>query len=186
MRHRHLILATVVCALLSTILSAQEVVPPETSPGASENPAQNPTQNPVSSTNTTAHAQPLAVRTRGRHFYVSAQRHPLIPRDVSMREAVESLGIDKHRFVRCELKDGSHLIGGITSIHSQQFTISKGIMGVRPIGYSDLKQPPQPVPAVGEHFVNGLNWTGLVATCVVLSPLLIVFVPLIAAGVISD
>ena len=182
MRHRHLILATVVCALLSTILSAQEAVPPEISPAASENPAPNP----VSSTNTSAHAQTPAVRTRGRYFYASAQRHPLTPRDVSMREAVESLGIDKHRFVRCKLKDGSHLIGGITSIHSQQFTISKGIMGVRPIGYSDLKQPPQPVPAVGEHFVNGLNWTGLVATCVVLSPLLIVFVPLIAAGVISD
>jgi hypothetical protein len=99
---------------------------------------------------------------------------------------VESLGIDKHRFVRCELKDGSHVIGGITAINLEEFAITQGIMNGRQLHYSELKHPPEPVPAVGEHFVNGLKWTGLVAACVALSPLAVVFYPLVLAGIITD
>ena len=182
MTQRRLILATLVCSLLSAIISAQEQTPQETSTAASANPAQSP----VSSTNTAANGQAPSARTRGRRFYASAQRHPLTPHEVSMREAVQSLGIDKHRFVLCELKDGSHFVGGIGDIQFTYFRISKGIMNGREINYSELKQAPRPVPAVGEHFVNGLEWTGFVAVCVALSPLVIVFYPLVLAGVISD
>jgi hypothetical protein len=103
-----------------------------------------------------------------------------------MRDAVQSLGIDKHRFVLCKLKDGSHFVGGIGSIHYGDFKISQGIMNGREIKYSELKEAPQSVPAVAEHFANGMKWTGLVAVCVALSPLVIVFYPLVLAGVISD
>jgi hypothetical protein len=182
MTQRHLILATLVCTLFAAALSAQEQVSQETFAPASVNSAQDP----VSSTTTAARAQGKPVRTRGPYFYSSAQRHPLTPRDVSMREAVESLGIDKHRFVLCELKDGSHFVGGISDFKFGYFRISKGIMNSREIRYSELKQVPQHIPAVGEHLVNGLEWTGLVAACVVFSPLVIVFYPLVLAGVISD
>lgn len=184
MTQRRLILATLVCTLFSAIISAQEQeqTPQETSPAVSENPAQSP----VSSTNTAANGQAPAARIRGRHFYASAQRHPLTPREVSMREAVQSLGIDKHRFVLCELKDGSRFVGGIGDIQYTYFRISQGILNGREINYSDLTQAPQAVPAVGEHFANGLKWTGFVAVCVALSPLVVVFYPLVLAGVISD
>lgn len=186
MTQRRLILATLVCTLFSAIISAQEReqerTPQETSTAVPENPAQSP----VSSTNTAANGQATAARSRGRRFYASAQRHPLTPHEVSMREAVQLLGIDKHRFVLCELKDGSHFVGGIGDIQYTYFRISKGILNGREINYSELKQAPRPVPAVGEHFVNGLEWTGFVAACVALSPLVIVFYPLVLAGVISD
>ncbi len=182
MTQRHLILATLGCTLFSVILSAQEQASQETFAPPSVQSAQAP----ISTTTTAAHAQAQPVRTRGPYFYSSAQRHPLTPRDVSIREAVESLGIDKHRFVRCDLKDGSHFVGGISAVQFRYFRISKGIMNSREIRYSELKQAPQPIPAVGEHLVNGLEWTSLVAACVVFSPLAIVFYPLVLAGVISD
>jgi hypothetical protein len=59
-------------------------------------------------------------------------------------------------------------------------------MNGREIKYSELKEAPQSVPAVAEHFANGMKWTGLVAACVALSPLVIVFYPLVLAGVITD
>ena len=160
MRHRRLILATLTYAMISPILSAQEQAeaPLETFLATSENPAQNP----VPPTKSAAKSQARPVRTRGPCFYSSARRHPLTPHDVSMREAVESLGIDKHRFLRCELKDGTHVIGGITAINFAQFAISQGIMNGRQLHHSELKWPPEPVPAVGEHLVNGLQWTGMV------------------------
>ena len=184
MRNRHLILATLTYAMISPILSAQEQAeaPLETFLATSENPAQNP----VPATKSAAKSQARPVRTRGPYFYCSARRHPLTPHDVSMREAVESLGIDKHRFVRCELKDGAHVIGGITAINLEEFAITQGIMNGRQLHYSELKQPPEPVPAVGGHFVNGLKWTGLVAACIALSPLAVVFYPLVLAGIITD
>lgn len=182
MKQRQLILATLLCTLFSAILSAQEQASQETFAPASVNPALYP----VSSTNRPVNAQPPAARTRGPYFYSSAKRHPLTPCDVSMREAVESLGIDKHRFVLCELKDGSHLVGGIGYIQFASFRISQGIMTGREINYAGLKVAPQYVPAVGEHFANGLKWTGLVAACVALSPLAIVFYPLVLAGVLTD
>lgn len=182
MKRYHSILVILVCTLFSAALSAQEQPPQETSFAPSVNSAQSP----VPSSNTAAAAQTPAVTTRGPYFYFSARWHPLTPHDVSMREAVQSLGIDKHRFVRCELKDGSHLVGGIGSIQFGSFRISQGIMNGREIKYSELKEAPQPVPAVGEHVANGLKWTGLVAACVALSPLVIIFYPLVLAGVLTD
>jgi hypothetical protein len=182
MKKRHLILVTLVCTLFSATLSAQEQAPQETSVA----PSVHLPQNPASSTNRSANAQPPSVRTRGPYFYSSAKQHPLTPRDVSMREAVESLGIDKHRFVLCKLKDGSHLVGGIGYIHFASFTISQGIMNGQEIKYSELREAPQLVPAVGEHLANGLKWTGLVAACVALSPLVVVLYPLVLAGVLTD
>ena len=179
MRRRPLILTTLVCTLFSPILSAQAEVPQEPAAHASVNLPQAPGSS-------TTPAQQPSVRTRWRYMYNSAHRHPITPRDVSMREAVQSLGVDKHRFVRCELRDGSHVIGGITGVHFAQFAVSQGIMNSRLINYSELKQPPEPVPAAGEHFVNGLEWTGVVAGSLAIAPLVVALFPLMAAGVISD
>jgi hypothetical protein len=182
MRRLHLSLVALVCAFCPAILSAQT----EIQPGSAATTAVDLPPNPDSSSATATPAQKPPVRIRRPAFYASARRHPLTPRDVSMREAVRALGVDGHRFVRCELKDGSHFTGGIKFIQSADFDISRGIMGIRQIKYSDLSQPPQPVPAVGEHFANGLKWTGVVAGCIAISPLVIALLPLIFAGVLND
>lgn len=177
-----LILATVACLLLSALLAAQEVpqtgLPPSFSAPLS--------QNPVYAATAVAASQTPPKQFHGAYFFSSARRHPMTPRDISMREAVEALGTDKHRFVGCALRDGSHFVGGITQIGFESFTISNGIMGGRLIKYSDLQNPPEHVPAVGEHVVNGLKWTGVVAACVALSPIAIALFPLIITGVITD
>lgn len=111
---------------------------------------------------------------------------PLTPRDVQMREAVQALGVDKHRFVRCHLKDGSNVVGGITDIGQGEFAITRGILHGRPIRYWELAEPPQRVVAVGEHTLNGLKWTGFVTACVAVSPVVIPFIPLVLTGVIQD
>ena len=182
MRRFRFLMAALACSVLPAILSAQQGHPPEATPI----PSAGLPEIPASPIARDVQAPSPAVRKLKYYFYASAQRHPLTPRDVSMREAVQSLGVDKHRFVRCELKDGTHFIGGITNIQLGYFGISQGIMNGREIKYSELKQPPEPVPAVGEHFVNGLKWTGLVAGCVAVSPLAIIFLPLMLTGVISD
>jgi hypothetical protein len=119
-------------------------------------------------------------------FYASAKSRPLMPEDISAREAVRALGVDRHRFVRVQLNDGSTLTGGILSITDQQFTVSQGILDETTIRYSSLKRPPQPTLAPAEHWENGLKWTGLVALCVALSPVAIVLLPLLFTGVIAD
>src|SRR6516164_8357951 len=50
---------------------------------------------------------------RGPSFFHSAHKRLLTLQDVALREAVESLGADRHRFVLCELKDGRSRVGGI-------------------------------------------------------------------------
>jgi hypothetical protein len=62
-------------------------------------------------------------------IYESAKKHPLTPHDVALRDAVQKLGVDPHRFVRCELRNGSKLTGGILSIGQEEFSVSQGIMG---------------------------------------------------------
>lgn len=111
---------------------------------------------------------------------------PLTPRDVQMREAVQALGVDKHRFVRCHLKDGSYVVGGITGTSQSEFGITRGILHGRRIHYWELAEPPQRVAAVGEHTLNGLKWAGFVTGCIAVSPLVIPFTPLVLAGVIQD
>jgi len=118
--------------------------------------------------------------------YASAFRHPLTPQDVAAREAVNKLGVDRHRFVRVELRDGTSLTGGITRIENEQFFISKGIMGRTRVRYSSLKSAPRPTAAPLEHFENGLRWVGFVAGCIIVAPLIIAFLPLMASGVIQD
>ncbi len=128
-------------------------------------------------------ATPKRIR---RHFFRPLQ-HPLTPKDVAFREAVRTLGIDKHRFVHCELKDHVVVTGAIASIGDEGFFVQSGILGKgRRIHYSELNAAPRPVPAVGTHLKVGLEWTGFVGACVVLLPLVIVFIPLIMAGVIQD
>jgi len=132
-------------------------------------------------------APPRAAHTRRlSHFYASAYKSPLTPRDTAMREAIQALGVDKHRFVRCRLKDGSQAVGGIVDIEQGHFMLTDGILGSRAIRYAELAEAPGRDPAVGEHLENGVKWTGLVGLCVALSPLVIVFYPLVAAGVIQD
>ncbi len=177
-----LIISILVCALVPALLTAQDDPPQKAPPTTTANFPQNP-ESPSTSA---AQSEKPPVRTRRPGFYNSANRHPITPRDVSMREAVQSLGIDKHRFVRCELKDGSIFIGGITNIQFGYFGISRGIMNNREISYSELQQPPQPIPAAGEHLVNSLKWTGFVAVCVVLSPIAVAMIPLLLTGVIDD
>ncbi len=182
MRRLHLILAMLVCVLFPGILPAQAELPPESASGASVELPQTPDSAPTS----VAQAEKPRVRICRHAFYSSARRHPVTPREVSLREAVQSLGTDGHRFVRCELKDGSRFTGGIKSIQFAAFTISQGITGVRQINYSDLKEPPRPGAAVVAHFANGLKWTAVVAASIAVSPLVIPLLALIFTGVIND
>lgn len=144
---------------------------------------------PPSTSNTAAMAptaKPCHECRRRAYLFRQPLQRPLTPRDVQMREAVQTLGVNNHRFVRCRLKDGSQPIGGITLIHPGKFVISQGIWDSREIAYAELLDPPQPTAAVGEHLENGLKWTGLTAGAVAASPLLIVLIPLMFAGVLQD
>jgi len=119
-------------------------------------------------------------------FFASARLHPLTPQEMAMRESIRALGVNKHRFVRCEFTDGTAMVGAIQSIRNDGVTFSNGIAGQQFVLYKDLKSSPVPVAAPGEHILNGLKWTGLVAACIVLSPVLIVIIPLMMAGVLND
>ena len=133
----------------------------------------------------------LCLRAAARHrvhpYFFPHLRHPLTPQDVALRESVRALGIDKHRFVHCELKNRAVVTGAIASIGEEGFFVQTGIMGTgRGIRYAELNSAPLPVPAVGAHLKNGLEWTGMIGVCVVLSPLVIILYPLVLAGVIRD
>lgn len=128
-----------------------------------------------------------ATPRRIRRFFFRPLQHPLTPKDVAFREAVRTLGIDKHRFVHCELKNHVTVTGAIASIGDEGFFVQTGILGKgRRIHYPELNAAPRPVPAVGTHLKVGLEWTGFAWACVVLLPLIIVFIPLIMTGVIQD
>jgi hypothetical protein len=111
---------------------------------------------------------------------------PLTTEELAYRDAVRSLGIDAHRFVHCDLVGGKVRTGAIVHISDGGFTLRDGIIQSTPIRYSQLTAPPRPVPAVGTHTVNALKWTGLVAGCVAAAPLVLVFYPLVWAGVLKD
>jgi hypothetical protein len=176
--------AILACALLPSLLVAQTetfelTIPAAAASSVSQTPEPAPAD-PASQ----LHAP--AKQLRAPYFYASAHKRPLTPQDIVIREAVQSLGIDKHRFVLCELKDGSSLVGGIAIIERDYFRISQGIMDGRELHYSELKQAPQPVPAVAEHFTNGMKWTGFVAFCVAVSPVVLALLPFLFAGVLPD
>lgn len=116
-------------------------------------------------------------------FFAGAGKHPLTPRDVAIRETVRSLGVDQHRFVRCDLLDGSSVTGGILLVGQESFQVSQGIQHQRRIFYADLKTPPKPVLATPQHFLHTLEWTGIVVAVIAAAPFVIV---LSAAGVFPD
>jgi hypothetical protein len=120
-------------------------------------------------------------------YFFRPLKHPLTPNDVAFREVVRHLGIDKHRFVHCELKNHVVVTGAISSIGEQEFFVQTGILGAgRKISYPELSVAPRPVPAVGSHVKVGLEWTGFVGGCVLIAPLALALLPLIMAGVLQD
>ena len=111
---------------------------------------------------------------------------PLTAEEISYREAVGKLGVNKHHFVHCELPSGKVRTGVITQIRDDGFTLKDGIMIAQWIRYSDLRAAPRSVPAVGTRIGQGFKWAGFVASCIAIVPLALVLYPLIAAGVIAD
>jgi hypothetical protein len=129
------------------------------------------------------HPLPLQTQERRR---LPRRIIPLTTEELAYRDAVRSLGIDPHRFVHFELAGGKVRTGAIIHIGDDGFTLRDGILMSTLIRYSQLTAPPRPAPAVGTHMVNALKWTGLVAGCVAAAPLVLVFYPLVLAGVIKD
>jgi len=111
---------------------------------------------------------------------------PLTPAELSYRDAVRKLGVHKHRFVHCELPNGKVRTGVIKSIRDDGFTLKDGILIAQWVPYTDLKAAPRPVAAVGTRIGQGFKWTGVVACCVVIAPLVIVMLPFVLTGVLAD
>lgn len=117
-------------------------------------------------------------------FYASAHLlHPLTLRDIEMRGSVEALGADRHRFVRCRLRDGSSVTGAISRIDQTGCNVTRGAIGERRLRYSELQHPPQPVIVPGEHALVGLEWAALVGLGIVVAPVILVAWSL---GFVSD
>ena len=95
----------------------------------------------------------------------------LTPEEISYREAVGKLGVDKHRFVHCELPNGKVRTGVITEIRDDGFTLKDGIIVSQWIPFTDLKAPPRPVPAVGTRIGQGFKWAGVGLGVAALIPL---------------
>jgi hypothetical protein len=114
-------------------------------------------------------------------------QHPLTPRELALREEVRRLGARQHQFVQCQLADGRRMTGTISTMETHSFVLHRGLFGqYQSIRYADLRTAPRPVLAVGKRAVDGLKITGISLGVVALLPLVIVFIPLVAAGVISD
>jgi len=95
----------------------------------------------------------------------------LTPEEISYREAVGKLGVDKHRFVHCELPNGKVRTGVITEIRDDGFTLKDGIIVSQWIPFTDLKATPRPVPAVGTRIGQGFKWAGVGLGVAALIPL---------------
>jgi hypothetical protein len=133
----------------------------------------------------------LAPAPSGHALQQSRRRLPkprllLSPEELSYRETVRKLGVNTHRFVHCDLRDGKVRTGVITKIRDDGFMLKDGIIFSRWIRYTELKAGPRSVPAVGTRIGQGFKWAGLVAGCVAAAPLALVFYPFVAAGVIAD
>ena len=89
--------------------------------------------------------------------------------------AVQNLGVDEHRFVRCDLPDGKVRTGVITNIRDDGFVLKDGIFATHWISYTDLKAAPRPVAAVGTKIGQGFKWAGLVAVTMPLLPFAFLF-----------
>jgi hypothetical protein len=110
----------------------------------------------------------------------------LTAEEIAFRDAVQKLGVSKHRFVHCELPDGKVRTGVITQIGEEGFTLKDGIIISQWIRYTDLKAAPRPVAAVGTRIGQGFKWAGVVVGCAAAIPLVIVLTPLVLTGVIKD
>jgi hypothetical protein len=134
---------------------------------------------------------PSQFQTRVRHlplgFYRGAFNRPITPREVGFRESIYELAARPKQFVHVRLVDGRVLTGTIDYRNTEGFRLQTTIFGSgEMIRYRKLAEPPRPVLAVGTKTVRGLQTTGMVALFVVSIPLILVFYPLMAAGVIKD
>ena len=86
---------------------------------------------------------------------------PLTPEEISYREAVQKLGVNKHRFVHCELPKQKVRTGVIIEIRDDGFLLKDGILISQWIPFTDLKAVPRQVPAVGTRIGQGFKWAGV-------------------------
>jgi hypothetical protein len=95
----------------------------------------------------------------------------LTPEEISYREAVQKLGVAKHRYVHCDLPGGKVRTGVITEVRDDGFVLKDGIIISQWIPYSDLKTAPHPVAAVGTRIGQGFKWAGVGLGVAILLPL---------------
>lgn len=125
--------------------------------------------------------------TRMRSIFRQPLQHPLTPRELAVREEVRRFGARKHQFVQCQLADGRRITGTISRVETHSLVLHRGLFGqYQTVRYSDLRTTPRPVLAVGKRVVDGLEIAGVSLGVIAVLPLVIVFIPLLAAGVISD
>ena len=134
----------------------------------------------VSLTSLTPSPLSSPVPASSRHRRPAPVPSALTAQQVQYREAVLALGRDDHHLVHVELASGKVRTGAIIAIHERDFELRDGILDSKHIFYSQLKDQPRHVPAVGTHLANGFKWVGFVTFVVIF------FIPLAAAGGIPD
>jgi hypothetical protein len=96
---------------------------------------------------------------------------PLTQEEITYREVVRKLGVNKNHFVHCELPNGKVRTGVITQIRDEGFILKDGIFISQWIPYTDLKAAPRRVPAVGTRIGQGFKWAGVGLGVAALIPL---------------
>jgi hypothetical protein len=99
-------------------------------------------------------------------------QEPLTTEQIAYRESVRALGTDDHQFVRVELNNGKVRTGAIISMDDSGFQLRVGIFDTNYVTYSQLKNQPRHVPAVGTHIANGFKWVGMGVGVALLIPFL--------------
>jgi len=107
-----------------------------------------------------------------------ASGQPQLSQESSYKIAVEKFGVNKHRFLRCELKSGRSHTGVVQEIREDRFLLKDGIFAERWISYTQLKSSPRAVQAVGPRIGQGFKWVGLALVTIPLLP----FAPLFWDG----
>jgi hypothetical protein len=113
-----------------------------------------------------------SARTPAHHKRPVLAQAVLTKEQIKYRADVRALGTDDHHFVHIELTNGKVQTGAILSIDDQGFQLRDGIFAVSYVLYSQLKNTPRHVPAVGTHIANGFKWAGLGVGLALLMPLL--------------
>ena len=96
----------------------------------------------------------------------------LTTEQIAYRESVRALGTDDHQFVHIELISGEVRTGAIISMDDSGFQLRVGIFYTNYVSYSQLKNQPRHVPAVGTHIANGFKWVGMGVGAALLMPFL--------------